>query len=60
MRANSFDRIVGYHADAPIRLAEETREVYRWTTIDNLQSPVALNDTRRTLLQAAVQHSPEE
>lgn len=47
-------------SNAPIRLARETHEVYRWTTIDNLQSPVALNDMRRVLLQAAVRHSPEE
>jgi hypothetical protein len=60
LNALTADHIVGRNDDSLIRLAEETHEVYRWTTIDNLQSPVALNNMRRALLQAAIQHSPEE
>ena len=39
---------------ALLRLAEQSWEVYRWTGLADLDSPVALNRVRRALLQAAV------
>jgi len=50
---------VSADAGALIQLREETREVYRWTTIANLLSPMALNQMRRRLLVAAAERTRE-
>ncbi len=38
---------------ALLELGTDAYEVYRWTTIVNLSSPVAINNVRRALLEAA-------
>ena len=59
LAAFPMEAAVSANAGALIQLREETREVYRWTTIANLGSPLALNELRRRLLRAAAEGTRE-
>jgi len=48
-------RFISEKADAPLRIGEQSQEVYIWKDVVNVTDPFILNDARRQVLAVAVQ-----
>jgi hypothetical protein len=48
-----LDQFISQKADAPLRMGEVGREVYKWQGVVNLGDPFVLNAARRGMLEAA-------